>query len=218
MRGLEERRLSRAFFETDALTLAPRLLGKILVHRTPAGVSAGIVLETEAYLGPEDKGAHSFGGRPTPRTRIQYGPGGYAYVFRVYGMHCCFNVVCGEAGQPHVVLLRALRPLQGIELMQRRRGTEEYAALADGPGKLCSAMGIGMEQYGADLCGNELYLLDRPELPPERILVSPRVNIDYAEEYRDRLWRFFSKDEPGISRTPRRFAPRGTLAELCEGL
>ena len=111
-----------------------------------------------------------------------------------------------------------LEPVEGLALMAARRGTADPLLLCSGPGRLCQALGIRVDQYGADLRGEELFITEYRDIPPSQIAVSPRVNIDYAEEYRDRLWRFFSKDEPGISRTPRRFAPRGTLAELCEGL
>ena len=203
--------LPRDFYRPGALELAPRLLGKLLCRRTPEGVAAGWIVETEAYVGPLDDGAHSYGGRRTERTAVQYGPGGYAYVFGIYGMHWCFNVVCGEAEQPDVVRVRALEPAAGRVWMAARRGTGEELALCSGPGKLCQALGITRADYGLDLCGDRLWLEQGPEIPPSRIAVSPRVNIDYAVEYRDRLWRFFVKGNPYVSRVPRRFAAQGTL-------
>ncbi|MBR5093603.1 MAG: DNA-3-methyladenine glycosylase [Oscillospiraceae bacterium] len=206
--------MDRSFYARSAVDLAPLLLGKLLCHRTEEGLAAGKIVEAEAYCGPEDDAAHSFGGRPTARTAAMFGPPGRAYVFRIYGMHCCFNVVCAREGRPEAVLIRALEPTEGLALMARRRGTDELRQLCSGPGKLCQALGIGMEQYGADLCGEELYLLDRPAVSPARICVSPRVNVDYALGYRDRPWRFFLQESPFVSRVPRRYAAVGTLAEL----
>ena len=209
--------LPRAFYERPALQAAPAMLGKLLCHRTAEGLCAGRIVEVEAYVGPEDDGAHSFGGRRTARTEIQFGPGGYAYVFGVYGMHCCFNAVTGGPEQPEVVLVRALEPVEGLALMARRRGTDDSRQLCSGPGKLCRALGIGKAQYGLDLCGEELFLAEGEALAPEQIALSPRVNIDYAEQYRDRLWRFSVKDSPYVSHVPKRFAPVCTLADLLTG-
>ncbi|MBO2518255.1 DNA-3-methyladenine glycosylase [Limnochorda sp.] len=107
--------------------LAQRLLGWVLTHQTPEGVTAGIIVETEAYRGPEDQAAHSRNGRRTPRVRAMYGPAGHAYVFTIYGIHQCVNVVAGPVGVPHAVLLRALQPVRGLELMARRRGLKADA-------------------------------------------------------------------------------------------
>ena len=206
--------MMRDIFEKSALEAAPLLLGKLLCHRTPEGLSAGMIVEAEAYCGPEDDAAHSFGGRRTARTEAMFGPPGRAYVFSLYGMHRCFNVVTASAGEPQAVLIRALEPVEGLALMASRRGTADPLQLCSGPGKLCQALAIGKDQYGLDLFGSELYLAEYRDFPPEEILVSPRVNVDYALGYRDRLWRFFVKDSPFVSRVPRRFAARDTLAEL----
>lgn len=203
--------LNRAFYEGGAVKTAPLLLGKLLCRKTPEGLSAGMIVEAEAYCGPEDDAAHSFGGRRTARTEAMFGPPGRAYVFRLYGMHSCFNVVTAPEGQPQAVLIRALEPVEGLELMRRRRGREEKELLCSGPGKLCQAMDIGPAQYGLDLCGGELFLAEYRDFAPAEIYVSPRVNVDYAREYRDRPWRFFVKGNPFVSRVPRRFAPLGTL-------
>ena len=190
------------------------LLGKLLVHDSPEGRTAGMIVEAEAYCGPEDDAAHSFGGRRTARTEAMYGPAGQAYVFRLYGMHRCFNVVTASAGEPQAVLIRALEPVEGLALMAQRRGTAEKRLLCSGPGRLCQAMGIGMEHYGQDLFSGSLRLEEYRTFPPEAIGVSPRVNVDYAETYRDRLWRFFLRESPYVSSVPRRYAARCTLAEL----
>ena len=196
--------LTRAFFETGAAELAPRLLGKLLCHRTAEGLAAGMIVEAEAYCGPADDAAHSFGGRRTARTEAMFGPAGRAYVFRIYGMHCCFNVVAAREGEPQAVLIRALEPVEGLALMAARRGTEDPLQLCSGPGKLCRALDIGMAQYGLDLCGSELFLANFRDFSPAEICVSPRVNVDYAEVWRDAPLRFFLKDSPYVSKVPRR--------------
>lgn len=207
--------LPRDFYLRPATELAPLLLGKRLCRDTPEGRLTGRIVEVEAYVGPEDRGAHSFGGRRTARTAVQFGPGGFAYVYLIYGMHCLFNIVAAEAEQPQVVLIRALEPVEGLELMARGRG--RISELCSGPGKLCAALGITRELNGADLCAGPLYLEDAPALPPERIAVSPRINIDYAGEYRDVPWRFYEADSPYVSKVPARYRAVGTLADLKEG-
>ena len=192
--------MNSAAFALSAAELAPLLLGKLLCHRTPQGLAAGMIVEAEAYCGPEDDAAHSFGGRRTARTEAMFGPPGHAYVFRLYGMHSCFNVVAAPEGSPQAVLIRALETVEGLALMERRRGLTDPLQLCSGPGKLCQALAIGPAQYGLDLCGEELFLTDFRDFSPAEICVSPRVNVDYALGCRDRLWRFFVKDSPYVSR------------------
>ena len=203
--------LPRAFYLRSALQAAPELLGKLLCHETSEGLTAGRIVEVEAYVGPEDDGAHSYGGRRTERTAIQYGEGGCAYVFGIYGMHWCFNAVTAAPGKPEVVLVRALEPVEGLELMEKRRKTGDPRQLCSGPGKLCQALGITKAPYGLDLCGGELYIAEGESIPATRIAVSPRVNIDYATQYKDRLWRFYIADSEYVSKVPKRFAAQGTL-------
>lgn len=194
-----------------AAEAAPLLLGKLLCRRTEEGLTAGMIVETEAYCGAEDDAAHSFGGRPTARTAAMFGPPGRAYVFRIYGMHCCFNVVTAPEGQPQAVLIRALEPVEGLALMAERRGTSDPLQLCSGPGKLCRALDIGMAQYGLALDSEELFLAEYRDFSPGEISISPRVNVDYAEAWRDAPLRFFLKDSPYVSRVPRRYAAIGTL-------
>ncbi len=205
--------LERDFYLRDARVVAEELLGKCLVHRTGEGVAAGMIVETEAYVGPEDKGAHSYGGRRTVRTEAMFGEGGHAYIYLIYGMYHCFNVVAGAAGRPEAVLVRALEPVDGIELMFKRQATArkkagDISALCRGPGKLCLSMGLTKENYGQDLCGDTLYIQEYKSVERPLICVSPRINIDYAEEYRDVPWRYYIKGNPSVSRVPRRY--RGT--------
>lgn len=205
--------LDREFYLRPAVQVAPELLGKLLVHETADGVAAGMIVETEAYAGPDDDGAHSFGGRRTERTRIQYGVGGFSYVFGIYGMHWCFNAVTNGENKPEVVLIRALEPVQGLGLMEKRRGTDKPEALCSGPGKLCAALGITKAQYGLDLCAGPLYISEYRDIPAEEILLSPRVNIDYAETCRDKLWRYYIKGSRCVSKAPKRYEARATLAD-----
>ena len=196
--------LDRAFYLRDTLTVARDLLGKLLVHETPEGRTVGRIVETEAYLGPRDKAAHSYRAARGGRTEIQYGPGGYAYLYLIYGIHYCMNIVTGPPECPEVVLLRALEPAEGLELMAKRRKTETRTALCSGPGKLCAAMALDKSCYGADLCGDTLYLLDDgTRYGEDEIAATPRIGIDYAEEARDFPWRFLVRDSQYISVKPR---------------
>lgn len=181
-------KLEREFFLRDGISLARALLGKTLVHRSPEGETRGVIVETEAYMGELDKAAHSYKRRENGRTNIQYREGGHAYIYLIYGMHCCFNITANAADVPECVLIRALEPSGGTELMRLRRRQEQAEALCSGPGKLCAAMGIDRSLYGEDLCGERLFLLDEGRTPD--ISVGRRINIDYAEEAADFPWRF----------------------------
>ena len=196
-------KLNRDFYQQDALSAARALLGKTLVHSTMAGVTKGVIVETEAYLGAKDPAAHSYKGR-TARTEIQYGLGGFAYVYFIYGMYCCMNVVVNRPEVPEVVLLRALEPTAGLDLMAHRRGTDRKLNLCSGPGKLCDAMGIDRTCYGLDLCGDELYLEEAEDYPPFSIAASKRINIDYAGEAKDHLGRFTVEGSPYVSVKPKK--------------
>jgi DNA-3-methyladenine glycosylase len=142
--------LSRRFYAPSARLVAPRLLGHWLIRRTPEGVCGGIIVETEAYL-VDDPAAHSYAGR-TERNRLMWGPPGFAYVYFIYGNHFCVNAVCRPAGTTEAVLIRAVEPRLGLELMAGRRQVKVPRQLTNGPGKLCQAMGIDRGLDGADLC------------------------------------------------------------------
>lgn len=190
-------RIERSFFERDTLTAARELVGQVLVRQTAEGITKGIIVETEAYLGDKDAAAHSYK-RRTNRVRVQFGPSGMAYVYLIYGMYHCLNITSGPEGAPEVILVRALEPACGIELMKQRRGTDRLKSLCSGPGKLCKAMNIDMKLYGADLCrGNDLYLEYGERT---KTVASKRINIDYAGEAADYLWRFTKKDSPFVSK------------------
>jgi DNA-3-methyladenine glycosylase len=200
-------RLKRDFY-TRAVTLvvARDLLGKRLVVPSASGkrVSARIV-EVEAYLGVEDRAAHSYGGRRTARTETMFGVGGLVYVFFVYGMHHQFNVVAGPEGRPHAVLVRAVEPEEGIELMRERRPISKERELTNGPGKLCRALGIDGGYNGEDLTkGARIWIEETgARFADEEIASGPRVGIDYAGEDALKPWRFWVKGSEFVSRKQR---------------
>lgn len=193
--------LPRAFYDREVLDVAPELVGKILVHRAPEGTTAGRIIECEAYRGPEDLAAHSAGGRRTRRTEAMFGPPGHVYMFVLYGMHWAFNVVVEPRDTPHAILVRALEPVHGADLMSQRRGVPEASiTLTNGPGKLCAAMGLGSANYGEDLCRDQLFLV---EGAAGRVGRSPRINVDYAGEWAARPWRFYEQGNRYVSVRPR---------------
>lgn len=160
----------------------------------------GKIVEAEAYIGPDDKASHAYKGLDSSRTHVQYGQGGFLYIYLIYGMHICTNIVVNGVGKPEVILLRALEPLEGIGLMKVRRGIEKTKDLCKGPGKLSKAMGITKAHYGMDLCGEEIYIEDAPDLTDAEIEKSKRINIDYAEEAAGYLWRFTIKGNTFVSK------------------
>lgn len=199
---MPSRKLDRSFYNQDTLTVARGLLGKNLIHASRDGITVGEIVETEAYIGPDDAASHAYRGLRTPRTDVQFGPGGFAYVFSVYGVHDCFCVVTEPEGKPGVVLIRALRPVFGINLMARRHGIsldgltsrslhERVVSLCNGPSKLCRAMGITKsEHYGSDLGGAVLYIEEGSGVDPSHVAITKRINIDYAGEAKEYPWRF----------------------------
>ena len=192
--------MKHAFFRQDTVELARKLLGTLLVHSTAEGVTAGMIVETEAYVGAIDKACHAWQNR-SERTEIMYHDGGYAYVYFIYGMHHCFNVVTGPPGEGNAVLIRALEPVLGIDLMQQRRNTKLLRNLCSGPGKVCEALAITKNEYGMDLCSADapLRLIKYRYIPDKLIATSPRVNVAYAEEAADWPWRFFVKSSAFVS-------------------
>jgi DNA-3-methyladenine glycosylase len=203
--GQDKKRLDREFYRrSDTLRIARELLGKRLVVPVPedgARVS-GIIVETEAYMGPEDKGAHSYNNRRTPRTDVMFTAGGVAYVYFIYGMYFQFNVVVNGEDVPHAVLLRAAEPEEGIELMRERRPGRKETELASGPGKLCTAFGIDRSYNREDLMtGGRVWIEDAGRVVGARDIASgPRIGINYAEEFVDKPWRFWIKANPHVSR------------------
>ena len=198
-------RFERKWFERPTLAVARGLLGSLLVHDSPAGRTAGRVVETEAYCGPHDRAAHSSGGRRTERNRAMFGEKGHAYIYFVYGMHWCFNVVCGPPGLPQAVLIRALEPVEGLDLMRARLGGKPGVAensLCRGPAKLCKALGLDSAVYGLDLTGDRLFVVPGRLSSGERVVRAARIGVDYAGSHALRPWRFLVADNPCISRRP----------------
>lgn len=200
------KKLNRNFYARDTIIVAKELLGKILVHKVDGKRISGKIVETEAYLGIEDKAAHSYGGRRTSRVEVMYGKAGISYIFIVYGMYNCFNVVTREEGVPQAVLVRALEPVEGIENMSINRFNKKYDQLkkgqlknlTNGPGKLCNALAIDRKLNGEDLCGNTLYIEESND-NNFNIATSKRIGIDYAEEARDYPLRFYIQNNIYVS-------------------
>ena len=188
---------SRSFYARPTAEVAQSLLGTILLHSTAEGLLAGVIVEVEAYLGQNDPAAHSSAGR-TPRTRVIFGDPGHAYVYRIYGLHHCLNVVAEPDGAPGCVLIRALEPICGVEVMRlRRAAARRIEQIASGPAKLTQALGIGMEAYGSDLLGDTLSIRVPCNKPNVTIATTKRIGIRKAQELD---LRFFIADNKHVSR------------------
>lgn len=201
------KKLSRSFYRRNTLDVAKNLLGKILVHRYEGNELRARIVETEAYIGAIDKAAHCYNNRRTERTKVMFGPPGYAYVYIIYGMYNCLNAVTQEKGEGAAVLIRAIHPLEGIEIMAVNRygktleklNKKQVINLTNGPGKLTMAMNITKENYGDDLTGSRLFIID-DGYKSFKIEKSKRINVDYAEEAANFEWRFSIKDNQYVSR------------------
>lgn len=187
--------LTESFYQQDAVSLAQDLIGCELVHATERGVTAGIIVETEAYS-QDDEASHSFRGM-TKRNAVMFGPAGHAYIYFTYGMHYCMNVVAGPEGRAEAVLIRALEPTQGAELMQARRGTKDLHNLCSGPAKLVQAMGLMREQNGVSLTTNKFYI--KPAAKKYDIATTPRIGIRQAV---DKPWRWIATGSRFITKHP----------------
>ncbi len=197
-------KLPKDFYLRDTLTVARDLIGRDIVRVTSEGITVCRITETEAYLGKTDKACHSYKATPQGRTNIMYEDGGLAYVYLIYGMYCCFNVTTCPAGVAEAVLIRSAQPLEGIDLMTRRRTRPDKKVpgerqLLTGPGKLCIAMGISRDLYGEPLWGNKLFLAEGNPLADSCVAATKRINIDYAEEAVDFLYRFVEKESHYLS-------------------
>jgi DNA-3-methyladenine glycosylase len=194
-------RLLRDQFALPAAALAPRLLGCTLVRVLPGGERlAGIIVETEAYVGVEDRASHAFGGRRTPRNESMYGDAGTCYVYFTYGMHHCVNVVCSRRDDPQAVLIRALEPVEGVDLIRRRRGGKAPGSCCDGPGKLCEAMAIDRSLDGLDLVASEtLWIEGRRGGGPPPVRTAARVGIGDKGVWTRRRLRWLVRGHPHVS-------------------
>lgn len=195
-------KLSREFYtRADTLQIARELLGKTLVVPTADGKRASAkIVETEAYCGIEDKAAHSYNNRRTPRTEPMYSVGGTVYIFFIYGMYFQFNIVAGAVNTPYAILIRAVEPIENIELMRERRGKMKDQNLTSGPGKLCIALGIDKSYNREDLLGKKIWLEEGVKVSDKEIAAGKRIGIDYAEEYAEKPWRFWVKGNSFVSR------------------
>ncbi len=199
---MKDKKLPREFYtRANVLTVTRELLGKLLVVPAPDGTRvSGIIVEAESYRGPEDRASHAYGGRRTNRTETMYQIGGRAYVYFVYGMYYQFNVVTNVAEIPHAVLIRAVEPVEGIEVMRKRRHNQPDHNLTNGPGKLCIALGIDRQLDRADLLGNQVWIEEGEKISARRIASGPRIGIDYAEEWAAKPWRFWIRDNVFVSK------------------
>ncbi len=179
--------LPRGFYARDTQVVARALLGQWLVHRLDGGTRVGRIVEVEAYLGPQDLAAHTSKGR-TARTAAMFGPPGHAYVYLIYGMHHCMNVVTEPEGSGTAVLLRALEPISALP------------CASNGPGRLCRAMGIDRSHYGCDLVEGDLFLSAGEAVAPEQVVARPRIGVDYAGEWAARPLRYYIAGNRSVSR------------------
>lgn len=185
------------FYEQPTLELAKALLGCLLVKETEQGIAAGYIVETEAYIGPSDRAAHSYNNRRSARTEVMFHRSGLAYTYLMH-THCLFNVVSGGEEKPEAVLVRAIEPSDGIELMKTRRGIQDLDKLTNGPGKLTKSLGVTMADYGSSLTSPPLYIAKG--YFPESISIGKRIGIDNAGEAKDYLWRFWITNNKFVSR------------------
>jgi DNA-3-methyladenine glycosylase len=200
---MNQKKLPREFYtRTNVLTVARQLLGQRLVVPAQNGTRvAGMIVETEAYRGPQDRASHAYGSRRTNRTETMYQIGGTAYVYFVYGMYHQFNVVTNLDEIPHAVLIRALEPVEGIELMRIRRPGQSDHNLTNGPGKLCVALGIDRSLDRANLLGDRVWIEEGDKrVVPSAIARGPRIGVEYAGEWVDKPWRFWIRNSPFVSR------------------
>ena len=196
------KKLPSNFYKRDDVTeIARELVGKVLCTQISGVFTTGKIVETEAYSGKDDKACHSFIHGKTERTKVMFGPPGFAYVYLCYGIHHLFNVVTNQEGNADAVLIRAIEPIDGVEhILKRRNKIKLHRSVGGGPGIASQALGITTKQYGTDLSGDTIWIEDREiKLSDKEIIASPRVGISYAGEHADRPWRFRIKDNPFTS-------------------
>lgn len=193
------------FYNRNTLEVAKDLLGKKLVRRLGEDLLIGKIVEVEAYIGPIDKACHSYNYKKTKRNEVMFGPPATAYVFFIYGLYYCLNVVTEPEGVPCAVLIRAVEPINGLDTISLNRFGKKFDELkppqrknlTNGPGKLCKAFNIDTTLNGHSLLGDDIYILDNHET--FEIIADKRIGIDYAEEAKDFEWRFYIKDNPYVS-------------------
>ena len=192
-------KLPESFYSRPAVDVAVDLIGKVLVRQVGRTRMAGIIVETEAYVGSHDLACHASKGK-TARTSVMFGPPGRAYVYMIYGVYYCLNAVTERTGYPAAVLIRAIEPLDGLHAMKRRRPkAARDIDIGSGPGKLCQAMSIDRDLNAVSLRGRSLWI-ENHDMDPVPVAAGPRIGVDYAGQYRDKPWRFFVHDNPHVSR------------------
>jgi DNA-3-methyladenine glycosylase len=196
------RKLDPSFYQSeDVVMLAKLLIGKLLVTRFDGELTSGIIVETEAYRGAVDKASHAYGNRRTGRTEIMFASGGLAYVYLCYGIHHLFNVVSGSAGVPHAILIRAIEPFEGKDIMLLRSGKKKWDnSIGSGPGNVTKALGIHTSHTGTSLLGGEIFIADNGiSFQDTEIVSTPRIGVDYAGEDAALHYRFVVKGHPNVS-------------------
>jgi len=196
-------KLPKEFYIRDnVVQIAKELLGKFLFTKIDNQLTGGMIVETEAYMAPDDKASHAYNYRKTARTEVFYNDGGLSYVYLCYGIHHLFNVITNTHEHPHAILIRAIEPLEGIDVMLIRRNKSKLGNdLTNGPGSMSQALGITTKHNATGLTGDLIWLEDRGVvIPDKKNIKSPRVGIDYAEEWVDKPWRFRIKDNPWTSK------------------
>lgn len=194
-------KLSKSFYEqADVVHIARSLLGKKICTCIEGQLTEGIITETEAYCGKNDKACHAFKKR-TKRTEVMYGDAGHAYVYLCYGIHHLFNIVTNKPGIADAILIRAIQPVSGIETMCKRRGDKVMKPpVTSGPGKMTQALGISLRQNKVNLLGSTIWVEDFQTIKPTEIVTSRRIGVEYAEEDALKPWRFYVKNNPWISK------------------
>ncbi len=190
--------IHKSFFNAPVLELAKKLLGHYIVHEQAEGPLVARIVETEAYRGPEDRAAHSFGNRRTKRTDVMFEEAGLVYTYRMH-THTLINVVSGQIGTPHAILIRAVEPIEGLDQMKENRGVHlKMTDWTNGPGKLTKALGITMDYYGHHWTDKPLFIAEGHGV--KEIVAGPRVGIGNSGEAVHYPWRFFEKDNPFVSK------------------
>ena len=192
--------LNRDFYIKDGITLAKDLLGKILVKEIDGVLYKGRIVETEAYMGAIDKACHAYNSRRTKRTEAMYREGGYSYIYLIYGMYNCFNVTASIKDNPEAVLIRALEPLDNKDIMLKIRKVKSEKYIANGPGKLTKALGITSDDNNIDLTLGKNIWIEDDGYVPNKITETTRVGIDYAEEFKEKPWRFYISENNNVSK------------------
>ena len=194
-------KIKKNFYNRNTLKVAQDLLGKFLIRKIGKKTIAGKIVETEGYVGPNDLASHASRGKTT-RTAPMFGPPGHAYVYLVYGLNYCFNIVTEKENYPAAILIRALEPTEGTDWMRRHRHTpKDERSISNGPGKLCQALKIDKSLNNLDLADHTLWLEDRGlKIKPSEIIATKRIGVDYAGKYKNKPWRFYLKGNPFVSK------------------